>query len=136
MDEFDRLATAGAQWHSWTLYCAFDERDWHECVELANSLGDEWGVRLRTILERVRVRTDDRFAMVVWSVQDILNAVARYKDPKRHDLDEASWDDAGVSREWVEDVMIEAGSQMSDRMTERGWDVLEEVISQALPDEV
>ncbi len=70
--------------------------------------------------------------MVVWSVDDVLDAVARAKDPGRDYGDETSWEEAGVSREWVEDLMMTASSQLTDRMTERGWDVLDDVVSDAL----
>ena len=130
-DEFDPVAPAG-KWSPHTLYLAFDERDWTDASALVARLAPDAAGELQSILSRVKTRTDDRFAMVVWSVQDILDAVARSKDDSRHDLEEASWEDAGVTREWVEDVMITASSQMSDRMTERGWEILEDVISDSL----
>jgi len=70
--------------------------------------------------------------MVVWSVQDILDAAARAKDDSRDYLDEATWEQAGVTREWVDDVVMTASAQMSDRMTERGWEILEDVVAEAL----
>jgi len=39
--------------------------------------------------------------MVVWSVHKVLDADVRAKDDSRDYLDEATWDQAGATREWV-----------------------------------
>lgn len=131
LDEFEP-PRGSPTWSPNTLYLAFDELDWKEVSALAQKLPQTDAAALGAILERVKARTDDRFGMVVWSVQDVLDAVARAKDPDRDYLEETSWEEAGVTRDWVEDVMMTASSQLTDRMTERGWDVLEDLVSDAL----
>lgn len=131
LDQFEPRRES-ATWSPNTLYLAFDETDWKEVSALAEQLQPTEANALRAVLGRVKARTDERFGMVVWSVDDVLDAVARAKDPGRDYGDETSWEEAGVSREWVEDLMMTASSQLTDRMTERGWDVLDDVVSDAL----
>lgn len=132
-DEFDDVHSRSEP--ARTLYHAVDGRDWWELEQLANRLTQDHSESLKAVLNRVEARNAERFAMVVWSTQDILDAVARRRDDARDDLEEASWDEAAVSHDWVEQVMDSAGRAITDRMTERGWDVLDEVISEiGLPD--
>jgi hypothetical protein len=130
-DEFDRPRDP-EMWSPNTVYLAFDESDWRDLSALVPRIEQPDADELRAILDRVKSRTDDRFGMAVWSVEDVLDAVARARDPDRDYLEETSWEEAGVTRKWVEDVMMTASSQLTDRMTERGWEILEDVVSQAL----
>jgi hypothetical protein len=113
-----------------TLYFAMQDTDWKALHDLASSFSEHDASRLRAILSEIQARTENRFAMVAWSEQDVLDAVARERDVEFERLEEATWQQAGVSRAWVRDLMEEVGSEMMDRMTERGWEVLESAVSE------
>lgn len=114
-----------------TLYFALESEEWRELHRLIDSIDGYAAGRIREVLFRVQNRTARRFAMVVWSEQDVLDAVARERDEEFGPMDEASWEQAGVTKEWVEDVMESAHGPVRDRMTEIGWEILESVISDA-----
>jgi len=133
-DEFEPRTSEYECWPR-TLYLAFDGDDWRESEALAADMPQQFASRLNSVLERVKARTDERFAMVVWSVQDVLDGVARRRDESFSDMGEATWEQAGVTRDWVEEVVAGVESAMSDRMTEKGWEVLEDAIGEALDDD-
>lgn len=111
-----------------TLYYAVNEVDWLALTRIADALEGAQAEALHEVMDTVRHRTAQRFAMVVWSVEDALRAVAERRGAPVGPVDEATLEQSGVTPAWVDDFMDFAHSTMCDRMTERGWDVLEELV--------
>lgn len=126
-DEFSG-ATAGSPDRPRTLYYAVNEVDWLALTRIADALEGAQAEALHEVMDTVRHRTAQRFAMVVWSVEDVLRAVAERRGAPVGPVDEATWEQAGVTPAWVDDFMDYADSAMCDRMTERGWDMLEDLL--------
>lgn len=111
-----------------TLYYALDEVDWLALAGIAHALPTAQADAIRELMDRVRRRTGDRFAMVTWSVEDVLRAAAERRGANVGAFDEATWEHAGVTPAWVDAFMDFAHSAMCDRMTERGWDILNDLL--------
>lgn len=117
-----------------TLYYPMDARDLREISEVAERLPAEDREAIGAVLSRVNERASEQFAMVVWSVEDVLDAAVRARQYGSEFEPEATWDKAGVSSDWVEAVMDHANSALADRMTEKGWELLEDIVAERLPE--
>jgi hypothetical protein len=114
-----------------TLYFPVERDDWraiHEALEvLPLTVAVE---RIQATLDVIEQRARERFAMTVWSFADIYGAAARLRGLDVGYMDEATLEQSGLTSDQVDEIATIADSPLIDRMTERGWDVLEYVVEE------